>query len=464
MLDRIPCIPGAPVVGSLASILRAPLALMERARDVGDVTRIDVLGHDVVLLHHPDEAVEVLRAQHPSFAKGGPFWSSVSDLLGNGLPVSDGELWLRQRRLMQPQFHRQRIADLTALVHRTLAQSLEWNDIESDWREIDIAPRMQHLTMDVVAAAILGSRISRANSVAVGDAFRDVIHGMLWAMMTHGLPWFPGQRRFRESVREVRSHVQRIIDERRRSVDRSSCVLSWMIAATDDENGSPMNDAQLLDETVTLFIAGFETTASGLMWALYLLSQHPEHLTRVREEADEHLQGAVDFTAAARLGYARAVVQESLRLYPPAWLIPRVTLQDTQIREYEIPANTVVAPVVYTAQRHPAVWSHPDAFDPSRFASAGANPRQRQGWFPFGLGPRGCIGQELALLESQIALALIAQRFDLMAVPRALPRPRATILLTPADGVRLRVRTRAAIPAPLARPGTQRLTGRAQAL
>lgn len=421
-----------------------PLALMEHARSLGDIVRMKLLGMEAVLLHHPEHIDYVLRAQHMTYVKGGPFWSSASAVLGNGLPVSDGEVWRSQRRMIQPQFHPRRLADLTRLIHRTLVQSLDWPEVGSAWQSVDVGPRMQHLTMDVVAAAIFGSRVTRASSLEVGAAFRRIVHGMVWVMLAHGLPWFPGQRGFERAVGEVRRHVQAFVDERRASRDRDSCLLGWMIAATDNEGGTRMSDAQLLDETLSMFIAGFETTASGLTWALHFLADQPEHLARIREQADANLQGEPDAEAAGRLTYARWVMQEALRLYPPVWWLPRIAQRDDTLGGYAIPRGTMVAPVLYTAQRHPAVWSDPDRFDPQRFSperSAGRHPRA---FMPFGLGPRGCVGHELALLESQLALSLIAQRFDLAKVAGKRPSPRATMLLRPSDGALLQLRRRAA--------------------
>jgi cytochrome P450 len=445
MHSTVPNAGGLPFVGALPSFLRDPLALLRRAREVGDVSRLQLGFVDAVTLHHPDHFDHVFRAHHRNYLKEGPFWDAVRSLLGNGLPTSSGELWRRHRSMMQPQFHRQRLAGLATLVIDSLEESLNWEDVGPTWQTLDVGSRMPHLTMNVVSAAILGSQTSRARTQAVTHELKFAIEHAFRAMIAHRLPsWlpFPGRERFGQAMANMHREVRRIIDERRGRVDEGDDLLALLISATDEETGAGMDDGQLVDETMSLLIAGYETTSTGLQWCLHLLAEHPEQLGRLREECDAVLHGRTPRPEdLRRLQYARWVMQEALRLYPPVWWLPRVAAEDDEIGGHSIPKGTMVAPVMYTVHRHPAFWPEPECFDPTRFEPARSAGRHPLAWVPFGAGPRKCIGQELSLMESTLALAMITQRFELSASGQVV-RPHLTSSLCPANGVRLRIRRR----------------------
>jgi cytochrome P450 len=298
--------------------------------------------------------------------------------------------------------------------------------------------------MNVVSAAMMGSQTSRARAESVG---RDLVFAMdhaFRAMLAHRVPsWmpFPGREHFAQAIANMRREVQQIIEERRYRPNEGDDLLALLIGLT-DEAGAGMTDEALIDETMSLLIAGYETTSSGLQWCLHLLTEHPEHLGRLREECDAVLRGRTPRPEdLRRLSYARWVMQEALRLYPPVWWLPRMAAEDDEIGGYAIAKGTMVAPIMYTVHRHPDFWPDPERFDPERFAPARAAGRHPLAWVPFGAGPRKCIGQELSLMESTLALAMITQRFELAASGRQ-PRPKVGSMLCPADGVHLRIRRR----------------------
>lgn len=448
MLRRMRSIPragGLPLLGALPSFLRDPLAVLRRAREAGDVSRLELGFIDAVTLHHPDHFDRVFRTHHRTYVKEGPFWDAVRSLLGNGLPTATGDEWRTNRRMMQPQFHRQRLAGLSSLVIDALDHSLEWGDVGRSWQTLDVGARMTHLTMNAVSAAMLGSQTSQARADVVAREMVFANDHAFRAMIGHRLPsWipFPGRDRYARSVGTMQREVQHIIDERRQRADDGDDLLAMLITATDDESGVGMSDAQLIDEIMSLLIAGYETTAAGLQWSLHFLTEHPEHMGRLREECDAVLRGRTPRPEdLRRLPYARWVMQEALRIYPPAWWLPRMAAEDDVIDGYEIKQGTMVAPVMYTVHRHPEFWSEPERFDPERFSPEASVGRHPLAWVPFGAGPRKCIGQELSLMEATFALAMITQRFELMASGRA-ARPKVSSVLCPADGVHLRIRQR----------------------
>lgn len=436
---------GLPLVGALPRFLHDPLATLRHARDLGDVCGLALGFIDAVTLHHPDPIDHVLRSNHRNYVKAGPFWSSIRELLGNGLPVSDGEQWRRHRRMMQPQFHRQRLAGLGTLIVDALDQSLRWSDVSDDWRSLDVGARMPHLTMNVTSAALLGQYTSRQQAQVVGAQFDYAQHHMFQAMVTHRVPqWLPmpGRRRFARALSTLHREIQHIIDQRRRDPAEGDDLLAMLIDATDDQTGQGMTDAQLLDETISLFFAGYETTSTALQWSLALLGQHPEIWGRLREECDLVLTGRLPRAEdLRRLRYVRYIVQEAMRLYPPAWWVPRVAVHDDEIGGHPIAAGTTVAPVIYTVHRHPDLWPDPERFDPERFEPERSAGRHALAWCPFGAGPRKCMGQELSLMESTMALAMMTQRYEI-ASDGPMPRAEAKTTLHPANGVRLRIRRR----------------------
>jgi cytochrome P450 len=444
-MRSIPRAGGLPLLGALPSFLRDPLALLRRAREVGDVSRLELGFLDAVTLHHPDHFDRVFRTHHRNYLKEGPFWDGVRAVIGNGLPTSSGEEWRLHRRMMQPQFHRQRLTALATLVIDALDEALDWDDVRSSWQTLDIGSRMPHLTMNVVSAAVLGSHASRARAQVVARELAFMSEHTFRAMLTHRLPrWMPlpGRDRFTQAKIAIRREVQRIIDERRRRAAEGDDLLGLLIASTDDETGAQMNDEQLVDETTSLLLAGFDTTSTALQWCLHLLVEHPEVLGRLREECDAVLRGRTPRPEdVRRLAYARWVMQEAMRMYPPVWWLPRMAAEDDEIDGHAIPKGTIVAPVMYTVHRHPDFWPDADRFDPERFSPERSVGRHPLAWVPFGAGPRKCIGQELSLMESTFALAMITQRFEL-ASAGCVPRPKMESTMHPADGVMLRIRRR----------------------
>jgi len=432
-------------VGALPSFIRDPLATLRRAAEKGDVCHLELGFADVVTLNHPEHADHVLRRHQRNYPKGGSYWAGVRGILGKGLPTSEGSLWLRQRRMMQPHFHRQRLEALTSLIVDALDRSLRWSDIDTSFQVLDIGARMPLLTMNVVSAAMLGSRTSSARAAAFGREFDFAIDHIFRGMLAQVLPrWvpIPGRQRFGQAVDRMHRLLMEVIETRRRETTESADLLAMLIAATDDETGEGMSDEQLLDEVTSLFLAGYETTASGLQWALHFLAEHPWDLACLRDEVDATLRGAPPrFDDLPSLRYARWVIQEALRLYPPAWWLPRVATEDDEIGGFPIPAGTMVAPIVYTIQRHPEIWPQPERFDPERHDRARAAARHPLAWMPFGAGLRQCIGRELALMEATMALAMITQRYEIESVGHV-TRARLHTVIRPANGVVLRVRRR----------------------
>ncbi|MBI3967523.1 MAG: cytochrome P450 [Chloroflexi bacterium] len=430
------------MLGSVPDFWRDPLGtLMAGWRDHGDVVRFRLGGPLVAhLVVRPDGVKQVLQDRHASYRKV-PFYNDkMKGLVGEGLLTSEGDFWLRQRRLAQPAFHRQRVGALaptmTALTLRLLER---WEREYAAGQPFDVADEMMRLTLQIVARALLGADVSR-EARAVGRAATVAIEytnlRMQWYFdLPDWLP-LPRTRRFVHARCYLDRVVYRIIENRRQSGADTGDLLSMLFQVEDAETGERMSDRQLRDEVMTMFLAGHETTAILLSWTWYLLSTNPEAGERLRAELAQVLAGRPPTAAdLPRLEYTRMVLEEALRLYPPAYALSRAPIADDEIEGYRIPAQSVVFLSPFVTHRHPEYWAAPERFDPERFRPEHVAGRPRFAYYPFGGGPRQCIGASFAVMEAQLVLATIAQRYRLHVDPNHPIALKPTITLRPRHGI-----------------------------
>ncbi|WP_207955942.1 cytochrome P450 [Rubrobacter marinus] len=436
---------GAEVPASGPPARRQPGAVSEaparhaapgRARG-GDVARIDLASQRCYLLSRPEHVRHVLQENPKNYVKG---YDKVAVLLGNGLVMSEGSFWRKQRRLMQPAFHRKRLAGFAGvMVEETAAMLDAWEARASAGGALDVASEMTLLTQRIIVKTMFGTEVGE-DGTRISHAFDAALKGIdtrfvipLW--MTR-LP-LPANRRFERALSIIDEAVHRIVRERRRRGEEDGDdLLGMLMGARDEETGEGMSDRQIRDEVTTMYLAGHETTAVTLAWAWYLLSKNPEAARGMREEVGRVLggrpPGVEDLKELLR---TRAVVDETLRLYPPAWVVSRKAVGEDEIGGYPIPAGQIVFLSPYVTHRREDLWPNPEGFDPNRFAPANGEGRPRFAYFPFGGGPRVCIGNNFALMEATLVLAMVTQRFRLDLVPGRTvePTPRGT--LRPRPGV-----------------------------
>jgi cytochrome P450 len=442
-LERAPGPRGAPVFGSLFDAWRNPLKLLsEGARDHGNVVRYRFGAFQYVLVNGVSEIQHVLVKNQKNYIKSRSY-QGVKLVLGEGLLTSEGEYWRRQRRLAQPAFHVQRLRGLAGTMARLTGDVIDrWKALPESARTFDIHDAMMRLTFRVVGQTLCSSdvegdaqAIGRALTVAVRFA-NDYVEQLVRLP-----PWLPLPKniRFRRALATLDALVYRMIDEHRHSGDREADLLAMLMSAT-DEGGQGMTPKQLRDEVMTLVLAGFETTANALTFTLYLLSQHPDIARRLSEEVAEVLGGrAPTFEDLPRLVLTERILQESMRLYPPAWCFERAALQADEIGGYGIPAGTTIAVCPYVLHRNPSYWDNPDAFDPDRFLAERSTARSRFAYLPFGDGPRICIGKGFAMMEAKIVLAMIAGAFRLDLVTGHRVELDPGITLRPKHGMPMRI-------------------------
>lgn len=405
-------------LGTLASV----------TAEYGDVVSYRFGPFSVVLLNHPEAVNRALVDNHPNYGKRhSPFYKMLRYFLGNGLVTSDGDFWLRQRRLAQPAFQRKKIEALSPLIVRCTEEMLEgWRRLPPGHR-LDAAQEMMHLTLRIAGLMLFSQDLS-ATRDAVGRSL-DEIQVQMGERFSSLVPLppilpTPRDRRFRQARDRLSRLALDIVVARRRDPHPPSDLLTSLIEARDAETGASMNDAQICDELVTFMLAGHETTANTLSWALYLLSLHPQTRRRLEEELDLA-------PSAAKGSLLDRVVLEALRLYPPAWVFGRRSHGPDQFRGFTIGANQIVTVSPYMLHRNPEFWPNPEGFDPDRFL----HEIPRGAFVPFAAGPRQCIGNHFALLEARLILSTIMREVRLNLAPGARPTPEAVVTLRPRGGL-----------------------------
>jgi cytochrome P450 len=432
--------PGPAERYTVQDVQRDPLRfLTDTVAAYGDIAAYEADTWSVVLVNRPEFVRHVLQDNSRNYNKTGtPDLLMLKPMLGDGLLTSDGENWVRQRRLAQPAFQHDRIeAFASMMIAATLDLLDRWRSLPGG-EAVDLTDEMTGLTTRIVARALFSVDISDA----IGSFGQSVqaMNEFMGAFDPHDRTAFVKFQRARTSIDAL---VRQIIQQRRSaSVDRGD-FLSTLLAAIDDDTGEPLSDRQVRDQVMTLLMAGHETTAKALTWTFYLLDRHPEWQARVRAEIAEVLGDRTATLAdVPRLRYAWMVIQEAMRLFPPVWIIARMTAQDDEMGGYDIPAGTLVLISPYTMHRHRDFWTAPDTFDPGRFDAGRNEGRTPFSYLPFSGGPRQCIGKHFATLELQLLLATIVQRTSIRVAADREVAPEALVTLRPRGGLPVHVEVR----------------------
>ncbi len=443
--DAFPPGPRARYPGQfLVEVARNPLAMMmAMAAEHGDIAHFRVGPQHLYLVNHPDLIRDVLVTNQKNFHKSRGL-ERARRLLGDGLLTSEGDFHLRQRRLAQPAFHRQRIAGYGETMTGYA------RDMQSRWEDrstVDVHEQMMRLTLGIVSKTLFDADVENEAS-EIGDALTTAFESFNLAMLPfteylEKLP-IPPVRRFNAARARLDNTIYRMIDERRRTGEDRGDLLSMLLMATDSEgDGRGMNDTQLRDEALTIFLAGHETTANALTWTWYLLSQNPDAEARLHAEIDEVLGGRESgFDDLATLPYTRMVLAESMRLYPPAWAIGRRAISAFKVRGYTVPKRSVVLMSQYIMHRDPRYFPDPERFDPERWTPEAQVQRPKFSYFPFGGGTRVCIGEQFAWMEGILLIASIAQNWRLRLVSSQRVEVQPLITLRPRHGMRMTLERR----------------------
>jgi len=396
-----------------------PLKFLQNlTQEYGDVVQVKVGPANIIVINHPDYIKDLLVTNHKNFVKGRGL-QYAKRMLGEGLLTSEGEFHLRQRRLAQPAFHRQRIANYAnIMVEYSQRTGEHWQDNQT----LDISQEMMRLTLGIVGKTLFDADVEK-EAEEIGEALTTSMElfdrfTLPFSALLDRIPFSPSVKRFEQAKARLDATIYRLIAEHRTNGDRGD-LLSMLILAQDTEgDGGRMSDLQLRDEAMTIFLAGHETTANALTWTWYLLSQNPEVEKKLQAEVDSVLEGrsatAEDWP---KLRYTEMVVAEAMRMYPPAWIMGRRALNDFQIGDYFVPANSIVLASQYIMHHDSRYYPDPDRFDPERWTAEARESRPKFAYFPFGAGPRICIGESFAWMEGVLLLATLAQKWQMRLVP-----------------------------------------------
>jgi cytochrome P450 len=427
------------LLGNAPELGRSPLEFVVRARqEFGDIVRLRIPLVRAYLVAHPDDIKHVVQDNHDNYTKENIDYRLLRRGLGNGLLTSDGPYWTRQRRLIQPIFLRERVVQMGAIMAQE-AQRLvcHWERRGVEREPFDIAAEMTRVTLAIVARALFSFDVTQ-HARLIGEALTTMNESMAQAGFSALFPFLPSRsnRLTRRARRTLDSVIWKIIADRRASADWPDDLLSLLLSARDPQSGKTLSDLQVRDEVATFLLAGHETTANALAWTWYLLAQNPDAQAKLDAEVAEVLDrrppGVED---VPRLKYATMVIEESLRLYPPAWAFSRSNIEEDQLAGYRIKRGSLIYISQYVTHRHPEFWPDPDRFDPERFTPERNAERPKYTYFPFGGGPRACIGSQFALAEAVIILCTIAQRWRLRLVPDHPVRMYPLITLRPRYGI-----------------------------
>lgn len=419
--EHPPSPPRLPILGNILNLaggdtLQKHLKLY---REYGDITFLQLGPLPAFVLANPEHVHHVLVKNQKNYDKGMGY-DGLRLLLGQGLVTSEGELWRTQRRLMQPKFTPKATVQFNDLMVEIIEQMLErWQPVANENGTLQIDQEMIRLTMSIISKAVFGLDLDEELQ-EVGQALRNAFsfipdRSLNPVSIPLSVP-LPKHRQFKDDMAVINQFLDERIAIARESGEQDT-LLGLLLAAQDEETGLQMDEQQLRDEVITIFFAGFETTARSLTWGWYLLAQHAEVMEKLTAESDEKLQGRSPTIADLyNLTYTRMVVDETLRIYPPTALLARQNIEDDEIGGYHIPAGSLITLVPYLIHRHPSVWDDPERFDPERFTAEAMEARPKYAYIPFASGPRVCLGNNFALLEMTLTFAMVVARYRLTAV------------------------------------------------
>lgn len=433
------------LLSDLPGMVLDPLGfLIETSRRYGGVSTLFPDLRRFYLVTHPAAVKQVLQDNAREYKKADLTITKFAPFTGNSVVTSEGAVWQRQRRIVQPAFHRERLEGLYPfMVTATQAMLTRWQERRDSTRSIDLVEEFKRLALNIISSTMFGQDISERTSdlaVAMHTAQEYVTRQMTSLFGISDYVLFAQRRAARQAAELLNRTALELIEQRKQKPEGPKDLLSILLAARDPETGESLNEEQLRDEVKGIMIAGYESTSTVMSWAVYLLSRHPAAQEKLAAEVRDVLGDRTPtLQDLPRLVYAKMVFEETMRLYPPVWLVLRTPLVDTTLGGYGIPKDSVVLLSPFLTQRHPEIWPDPDAFDPERFAPERASSRPRYAYFPFGGGPRACLGGQFATMEAQLILAMLAQRVRIEPLPGQVLQPRALLTLQPDRGFLVRV-------------------------
>jgi len=432
----------------IPEIQRDPLAFLQRnAAEHGDFIHYPLGLWEVYQLNHPDLIEHVLVTNQRNYSKNTVQYNTLAKITGRGLLTSDGRFWRRQRRMIQPAFHRQKVLGWGQMMMAITQKMLQkWKPVARSGQTLDIDEEMMTVTLEIIGQALLGINLEE-DAAKLAQAVLTMLDYVVYrsqrpVVLPLAIPT-PRNRRFRAGLQKLDMLIDQAITNHQQGHGNPDDILSHLLAATDRETNEKMSNAELRDEIITLIVAGHETAASGLTWLFYLLSQNPIVEEELVAEIDEVLNDRLPTTDdLPNLPTVRRVIDEALRLYPPAWVITRRAIEADRVLGAPIPANAIIIMSPYTTHRHPALWEKPKEFYPDHFLPEVEKTRPRYAYFPFGGGQRLCIGDSFAKVEMGLMVTAVYQKYRLQLLSNHPVVPDPLVTIRPKHGMMMTIERR----------------------
>jgi len=447
---RVPQIPRFQSIANTMRFVKNPIPVIYETMEIYGDTYGFHLGGIVpgIITCDPVFIQHFLQKNHRNYIKSELQTKDLKFYVGSGLLTSDGPYWLQQRRLIQPGFHRKKLAGLTETMQLEVSQFCDrLEKTISEKEELDIAPLMMEIAFRVVAKSLFGTNLEDDKIKTLSHCISTVQEFFIKEIRQPYLKWWyqiSGQiTQHKNLVEDAKQLILEGIVERQQSNENHDDLLDMLLDVRYEDTGEGMTEKQLLDESLILFVAGHETSANALAWTLYLLSQHPEVAEKLRIERNTFVKNNnPSFTELAQMKYTLQVVQESMRLYPPAWITERVALEDDEVNGWFIPKGAAVIAFIHGVHHAPNLWEDPEKFQPDRFNETNRKNKVPFDFMPFGGGPRLCIGNNFALMEMQLIVSEIIHRFDIELVENQVIEPLPLVTLRPKNGIKMKFKKR----------------------
>ncbi len=410
------------------------------------ITRI-VNGSKLLMTIDPEVIQHVLQKNHRNYKKSAIQTESLGKYIGNGLLTANGAYWLQQRRLIQPGFHKSKMEGLVQTMHLELQSFIEDLSVRVKERStIDISDAMMELTLRIVSKSLFSTGISPRQIEELGRTFTLLQQYIIKEVRQPMFNWWRqlsgASTQALKLAEETKNILRVIIADRQAKPHDADDLLDMLINSTYGDTGEKMTDQQLLDEALILFTAGHETTANTLAWTLYELTNAPDVVSLIRKEYDHIKLEGIHMSTLMSASYTKMVLSESMRLYPPAWILDRVALEDDRVKNISIKKGDLIGMYVYGTHRSEVIWNDPDSFVPDRFHPDYAKEHHSYSYYPFGGGPRLCIGNHFAMLEMQMAIGGLLDRFDFILDEEVEVIPQPLITLRPLNGISMKITPR----------------------
>lgn len=440
----IPVRKGLPLLGILPKLFRGdPYEYLKSIMlEQGDLVQLHFGPQPVYLVSHPDYLQRILRDNYQNYRKPDLFYNTAREVIGNGLATSSGDFWLRQRRMIQPHLHRKQLVDLFVDMRDAVSEILNnWELLVVNGAEVELGKKMGEISMNIITRSMFGTGtlpaeelevISQRTTRLIKYAGKSLFGGILpkWVPT-------PGRQEFLQDKNTVKETVNRIIARCRKDKGISAGLIQMLINSVDEESQQQMTEEQLFDEVMTIFIAGYESTATSLTWLFVALQKHPKVLEKLRMEIDQVLGNrAPSFEDVPRLVYTKQVFMETLRMYTPGPFLPRSSNVADKLGDYYMPANALILVFYHGVHHNPRVWDNPEVFDPDRFTPERIAGQPSFAYVPFSAGPRKCAGEEFVLLEGPLVLAMILQRYNIDLLPNQTFSAGIGAAMQPRNGVK----------------------------